>query len=269
MRILLSNDDGIFSPSLHLLRTAMQEAGHDVRVVAPDSQNSGSGSRITVHEPILTRRLSLLDALGNAFEGIAVYGSPADCVILALNGLVPDFEPELVVSGVNVGANAGMDIHFSGTVGAALQSAMYGIPSLAVSYVARTGFSLDHARLVERMALRMDWTILPHDYVYNLNLPDCPAEKVKGLKICPHSTGWERLDGYEKRLAPDGREYFWMTDPLRHFSLEEEGTDKFWLHRGWASLSPLRIDLNDNAVAQMLKNQDIWSCPSQSPVGNC
>ncbi len=258
MRILLSNDDGIFSSFLHMLCAVMKESGHDVRVVAPEAQNSGASSRISVHEPILTRHLSLVDAMGNAFEGIAVSGSPADCVILALNGALPDFEPELVVTGVNMGANAGMDVHFSGTVGAALQAAMYGIPSLCSSFAAREGFTLDHARIVERIASRMDWSVLPRNCVYNLNLPNCPAAEVKGLKICPHGTEWARVMGYEKRTAPDGREYFWMIDPFHHFSLEEEDSDKAWLHRGWASLSPLRIDLNDGAVARMLESQQLW-----------
>ncbi len=257
MRILISNDDGIFSPSLHLLHAALREAGHELRVAAPDVQHSGASASINVHDPILTRRVSFTDTLGQTFVGVAVSGSPADCVILALNGLFPGFEPELVVSGINVGANAGMDVHFSGTVGAALQGAMYGVPALAASHAAVQGLTIEHARLVARLSSTMDWTTLPGNCVYNLNLPDCPAATVKGLKICPHGTRWPRLEGYEKRTAPDGREYFWMINPFQHFALDEKETDKTWLHRGWATLSPLRINLNDEAVARMLEEQKL------------
>ena len=122
MRILISNDDGIYSHNLHLLYTALLRAGHDVRAVAPAEQHSGAGCCLTVHGPILTRRVRLDETEGGPFEGIAVSGTPADCVILALRGLMPEFNPDLVISGINFGPNAGQDVFFSGTVGAAIQA---------------------------------------------------------------------------------------------------------------------------------------------------
>lgn len=258
MRILISNDDGIYSSNLHMLHAALVRAGHNVRAVAPAEQHSGAGCCLTVHGPILTRKVSLPHAEGGAFEGIAVSGTPADCVILALRGIMPDFKPDLVISGINFGPNAGQDVFFSGTVGAAIQAAMYGLPSMAVSHCAHSGLTMAHAELVVRMAEAMDWAALPVHRVYNFNLPDCPAEEIRGLKVCPHSTDWACLDSYERRYSPRGREYYWMIDPFQHFQLEDEGTDKTWLHRGWATLTPLNIDLNDRETAKKLNENRLW-----------
>lgn len=258
MRILISNDDGIYSRNLHLLYAALRRAGHDVRAVAPAGQHSGAGCCLTVHDPILIKRVCLTLDGGESFEGTAVSGTPADCVILALRGLMPDFRPELVISGINFGPNAGQDVFFSGTVGAAIQAAMYGLPSLAVSHCSHDGATMAHADLAERVASAMDWKNLPRHRVYNLNLPDGPAEEIQGLKVCRHSTDWACLDSYERRVSPSGREYFWMKDPFQHFLLEDEGTDKSWLHKGWATLSPLNIDLNDAETAKKLNENSLW-----------
>lgn len=258
MRILISNDDGIYSRNLHQLHAALRRAGHDVRAVAPAEQHSGAGCCLTVHGPILTRRVSLPDAAGGPFEGIAVAGTPADCVILALRGIMPDFKPDLVMTGINFGPNAGQDVFFSGTVGAAIQSAMYGLPTLAVSHCSYSGATPAHADLAARVAAAMDWEHLPRHRVYNLNLPGCPADEIHGLKVCRHSTDWACLDSYERRVSPRGQEYFWMIDPFQHFQLEDEGTDKSWLHKGWATLSPLNIDLNDAETAKMLNESNLW-----------
>ena len=258
MRILISNDDGIYSRNLHRLYAALRRAGHDVRAVAPAEQHSGAGCCLTVHDPILTKKVCLPLDGGATFEGIAVSGTPADCVILALRGLMPEFRPDIVISGINFGPNAGQDVFFSGTVGAAIQAAMYGLPTLAVSHCSHDGVTDAHADLAVRMAMALNWAELPRHRVYNLNLPDCPAEEIRGLKVCRHSTDWACLDSYERRVSPGGREYYWMKDPFQHFMLEDEGTDKSWLHKGWATLTPLNIDLNDEAAARMLNENRLW-----------
>ena len=244
MRILLTNDDGIQSENLHRIHAALKRAGHGVFTAAPAEPQSGKSCGITVNKPLLTRKVVLPDAAGGPFEGLAIQGTPADCALLALEGGLCG-RPDLVISGVNIGPNAGLDIFFSGTVGAALQAAMHGIPTLAVSHCARTPMTDAHAELTVKIASRMDWSALPLHRVYSLNIPDCPAERIHGVKICPHGTDYPRSIAYEKRTAPDGRGYYWMKDPFEYFERDTEGTDKYWLHRGWATLSPLKIDLND------------------------
>ncbi len=258
MRILISNDDGIDSPNLHMLHAALKRAGHEVRAVAPAEQHSGAGCCLTVHDPILTKKVRLPHACGGPFEGVAVSGTPADCVILALRGLMPDFKPELVITGINFGPNAGQDVFFSGTVGAAIQAAMYGIPTMAVSHCSHAPITQAHADLAARMAAALDWARLPLHRVYNFNMPDCPAEEIRGLKVCRHSTDWACLDSYERRRSPQGREYYWMIDPFQHFQLEDEGSDKSWLHQGFATLTPLNIDLNDMETAKKLNENSLW-----------
>ncbi|WP_446425149.1 5'/3'-nucleotidase SurE [Mailhella sp.] len=174
-------------------------------------------------------------------------------MILALHGLFPDFEPELVISGINFGPNAGLDIFFSGTVGAAVQGAMNGIPSLAASHAGYGNTDMGHARLVARLVDEIDWTSVPAKRVYNFNIPDCPAERVKGLKLCPQSTDWVFLEGYVRRTAPNGTTYFWIKDPFEHFRVEDEGFDKSWIHQGWATLTPLRLDLTDYELMDTLR----------------
>lgn len=258
MRILISNDDGINSPNLHMLYAALLRAGHEVRAVAPEEQHSGAGCCLTIHGPILTRKVSLTDAEGGHFEGVAVSGTPADCVILALRGIMPEFRPELVMTGINFGPNAGQDVFFSGTVGAAIQAAMYGVPTMAVSHCSHKGVTPAHADLAVRLAESLDWAALPLHRVYNFNLPDCPAKDIRGLKVCRHSTDWACLDSYERRVSPRGREYYWMIDPFQHFQLEDEGSDKSWLHKGFATLTPLNIDLNDAMTAKKLNENKLW-----------
>lgn len=262
MRILISNDDGIYSPNLHMLYASLRRAGHDVRAVAPAQQHSGAGCCLTVHSPILTNKVSIPGSFGECFEGIAVSGTPADCVILAMRGIMPEFSPELVISGINIGPNAGQDVFFSGTVGAAIQAAMYGVHTMAVSHCSYSGTTPAHADIAVRLAEAMDWAHLPLHRVYNFNLPDCPAEKILGLKVCRHSTDWACLDSYERRFSPKGMEYYWMIDPFQHFKLEDEGSDKSYLHKGWATLSPLNIDLNDEETAKKLNENKLWETVS-------
>lgn len=259
MRILLSNDDSILSPNLQLLHAALKARGHELRVVAPASQHSGAGSSLTVHEPILWKKISLPDAAGGPMEGISVQGTPADCTILALRGLLPGWNPELVISGVNIGPNAGMDIFFSGTVGAAAQGAMYGIRSIAVSHCSMKGMNMGHAELCARLAEGIASMPCPPGSLWNLNIPECPADCVRGLRVCRHSTAWPPIPAYEKRISPQGTGYFWMKNPLDHYMLDDGDTEKTWLHRNWATVTPLRFDLNDDELLASADALAIWN----------
>ena len=177
--------------------------------------------------------------------------------MLGLFGIFPeDAQPDLVLSGINRGPNSGMDVLFSGTVGAAMQGALAGIPSVAVSNADFTSDSREQASMAVALIERMDWTALPHNVVYNLNFPACPANEIKGLKVCPHGTRWT-LSRFERRMTPDGRPYWWMTDKERLFHSPQAGPDKRWLHEGYMTLSPLKPDFNDeNALALLAELND-------------
>lgn len=252
MNILLSNDDGIYAPGLRSLYRALVDAGHQVTVVAPAAEQSGVGSALSARGPLQARLLN-----EDGFTGYAVFGTPADCAMLGLFGIFPeDAQPDLVLSGINRGPNSGMDVLFSGTVGAAMQGALAGIPSVAVSNADFTSDSREQARMAVELIGRMDWTALPHNVVYNLNFPACPANEIKGLKVCPHGTRWT-LSRFERRVTPDGRPYWWMTDKERLFHSPQVGPDKRRLHEGYMTLSPLKPDFNDeNALALLEKMGD-------------
>ena len=171
---------------------------------------------------------------------------------------MPDFRPDIVISGINFGPNAGQDVFFSGTVARPFRRPCTDCPRWRFP-TARTTEPPKRMPISPCASPRPSTgNICPVTRVYNLNLPDCPAEEIRGLKVCRHSTDWACLDSYERRFSPAGREYFWMKDPFQHFLLEDEGTDKSWLHQGWATLSPLNIDLNDEAAAKKLNENSLW-----------
>ncbi len=249
MRILLSNDDGIYAPGLRALYAALRAEGHEVRAVAPAREQSGVGSSVTSRRPLFAAGVH-----EPGFEGYAVDGTPADCVMLGLNGLFPaDYRPDLVVSGINRGPNAGMDVVFSGTVGAALQGAMAGLPALAVSHADTSDDYREQAAHAAALASRVDWTALPVNRVYNLNYPTGPLSEIKGLKVCPQSVSWPDLGRFEERRDPCGRPYWWMGNALAHYHVDDPGTDKGWLHRGYITLTPLRFAFTDEAALDAVR----------------
>ncbi|MBO6171501.1 MAG: 5'/3'-nucleotidase SurE, partial [Desulfovibrio sp.] len=176
MDILLSNDDGIRAKGLRALYAALVEAGHTVHVVAPMRQQSGVGHSLTVFEPV---RAMEFEEPG--FRGLGVYGTPTDCVKLALGHLLPR-RPDMVISGINAGANVGPDILYSGTVGAATEAAHEDLPSIAVSHDChdpRHEDLMPQARHLAALAARIDWPRLGHRRVLNVNYPACPLDKAR------------------------------------------------------------------------------------------
>ena len=253
MRILLSNDDGIHSPSLRSFYAALRSAGHEVLAVAPAQEQSGASSSVTTRRPLFVTRVREAD-----FEGVAVYGTPADCVSLGLNGLYPpDRKPDMVVSGINRGPNAGMDVLLSGTVGAAAQGAMAGLPAMAVSNADVNSDSREQAVHAVSLIGRMDWLHLPRGRVYNLNYPACPMTEVKGLKVAEQSVSWPDVGRFEERRDPYGQPYWWMNEALAHFHLDDPGTDKGWLHRGYITLTPLRFAFTDRTAVELLRGLEV------------
>jgi 5'-nucleotidase len=232
MRILVSNDDGIFSPGIKALGLAMRALG-EVYVVAPDVEQSAVGHGITVRRPL---RFKHTQSAG--FGEIPAYrvdGTPADCVVLGVHLLG---RPDLLVSGINIGVNLGLDLTHSGTVAAALEGTSLGIPSIAFS-LDTSGEELDFTQAAlwaQRLARLVAEKGLPRGIFLNVNFP---AGTPKGVLVTRLSTHhWE--DTVVERLDPEGRPYYWIAGtPVGE---EEEGTDLWAVRRGYVSVTPVSLD---------------------------
>jgi 5'-nucleotidase len=232
MRILVCNDDGIRSEGIQALARALQPLG-EVFIVAPDREQSAAGHSLTLHRPLRVEEV--------APRQFAVDGTPTDCVNLAVSGILP-VRPELVVSGINKGANLGDDITYSGTVSAAMEGTLLGIPSLAISLAGRTEFDFGPAaqfaaRLVERVLARG----LPPDTLLNVNVPDRPREGMSGFRITKQ--GKRRFgEALVEKTDPRGKKYYWIGGDELGF-LDEPGTDYAALSDGAVSITPIHLDL--------------------------
>lgn len=243
MRILLTNDDGIEAPGLAALYKAVQGLG-EVHVVAPERVQSATSHAVTFHRPI--RVAEYPGPGGDGVRGTSVGARPADCVKLAIAHLVP--QPiDLVVSGINAGANVGVNVIYSGTVGAAREAAFFGIPSIAISQHVndwdgiRWDASAEHAGKAIRRVLEGPMT--PHSVV-NINIPvlDDGAEP-KGMKAAPISTS-SMVDKYEITPGDDGS-YHYKTCNAMTFRTRDPGTDVAALFEGYITVTPLEHDVTD------------------------
>ncbi|MEG1610219.1 MAG: 5'/3'-nucleotidase SurE [Bilophila sp.] len=253
MRILLSNDDGIYAPSLRALYQALSEAGHAVRVVAPLTEQSAVSGSVTVHSPLRVHELHE----DNGFCGTAVNGTPVDCIKLALTTLLSE-PPELCVVGINAGCNIGTDVFYSGTVGAASEAAMFGIPSVAFSRpVPETEPPLPCARHAAGLIKAIDWGRLPPCRVLNVNYPRRLVSEIRGVRVGRMSTTpWE--ESYEERTDPSGRPYWWISGYLKRPAGGED-TDISLIRAGFVALTPLQVDRTDEALLRHLQESFVTS----------
>lgn len=237
MQILVTNDDGVGSPGIEALEEALAELG-EVLVVAPDSERSGASHSITVSHPLRAKRLR---RRGRP-EAYVVNGTPADCVKLAIKHILKR-PPDLLASGINLGANVGIDVLYSGTVAAAVEGAIFGVPSLAVSLD-----TFDHvdfrpaAQFAKDVATSLLESPLPQGTLLNVNVPALPATAVKGVKITTQSKVGYR-DEFIRRSDPKGRDYFWLTGGLPSDIMRDQDTDTATLKSGYVSVTPLQYDM--------------------------
>src|SRR5579864_675919 len=248
LRVLLTNDDGIASPGLVALARAVSRAA-TVFVVAPEHERSAASHAITLHKPLRATRTSLP---GLDLPAWATNGTPADCVVLAVLDLLTE-PPDVVVSGINAGANLGMDLIYSGTVSGAVEAALFGIAAIAISVAA---FRVIHwepaadfaALLVREVAAHA----LPPDTFLNVNLPNCPAARIAGVEITRQSAR-RYVSRIEKRSDPRGRDYYWLTGTM---DSEEgpAGTDSWAVAQGRISVTPLRLDMTNDALHPVLRS---------------
>lgn len=239
MRILLTNDDGIYAPGLEALARELARLG-PVQVVAPVIEQSGVSHSITYLEPLIVQ-----DIYRNGCPfGRAVGGSPADCVKLAVLELCPE-PPELVVSGINAGANSGINVLYSGTVAGAIEGAFFGITSVAVSLAESEGPDYTRAAVfaVDLIEQLLAIGVAPGT-LWNINIPELRPGWPVGVKTLP--MGLERYgEAMQRRTDPRGRTYYWMmNDPDARHSVEP-GTDVEGLAEGYITLTPLQFNLTD------------------------
>ena len=241
MNILITNDDGFHALGIRVLADAAVRAGHHVTVIAPDREKSACGHALTMDMPLTIKRIDRI-----AEEAYSVSGTPADCVIVGLTHLLKDKQPDIVLSGINIGANLGSDIVYSGTVNAALEANMLGVPAIAFSQ-ALSRRSRENIDLYLKNAAALSMELIRHfeiqamkDYIYNVNFPAVPQEAIQGIKMCEQ--GISAYDeAYDKRVDPFGRDYYWISGQMiGHSYNESHQTDVKWCREGYISITPLR-----------------------------
>jgi 5'-nucleotidase len=239
MLILLTNDDGITAPGLLAVYHELTQLG-EVHVVAPETVQSATGHGITLAKPLLTSRVQI----DKNVIGTAVDGRPADCVKLAVAKILPR-QPDLVVSGINSGANVGINVLYSGTVAAAIEAAFLGLPSVALSLLLKSDVPTDYARCakwsVDAIKQLLDRGI-SRGQVASVNFPALlPTEQPLGMRVCRQCTRpW--IDTYDRRLDPRGRPYFWNSSVFTLGETEAD-TDVAFLRDGYITITPLQFDL--------------------------
>ena len=254
MNILLTNDDGIYADGISAMYQALLKAGHQVEVVAPSSERSAVGHAITVSDPL---KVSFVE-VERRIRGHAIEGTPADCVKLAVNALF-EIKPDLVISGINRGANTGNHIIYSGTVSAATEATMFGIPSIAVSldvtYRNRTQSDFSYAA---QFAAKLCKTVfdqggLPLGTLLNVNVPGCPADEIRGVHVARQAK-FHHKDEYEARSDPFGRTYYWLKlEEVQVSDPPQDDVDFRLLRSGYVVVCPIHYDLTDYGMLERLK----------------
>ena len=242
MKILLSNDDGIYAEGLQALAGALKSSGHRLIVVAPDQERSATSHAITIRSPLRVKKVENNERLGE--EAYKVNGTPADCIKLALR-LFEDFEPDLVLTGINHGQNLGYDVFYSGTVAGAVEAHLQGFKSAAVSLALgkKRNFSLAAeltVKIIDQVRSLFDG---PVSGPLNLNFPDADRKKIKGIKLTRLASQiYER--SVEERVDPAGRSYFWFVGGKKNNF--DSDTDIGAIKNSYISLSPLNFELTDS-----------------------
>lgn len=234
MKILVSNDDGVDAPGIQILAHALRAAGHHVALIAPDRDRSGASNSLTLDGPI---RVVRLDA-----TTWRVSGTPTDCVHLAITGLL-DFEPDIVVSGINSSENLSDDVIYSGTVAAAMEGRSLGLPAVAVSLVStdKGGHYETAARAAVELITQLEAEPLPVDTILNVNVPDCPWAEIRGF-VVTRLGNRHRGQPSVPQVDARGREWWWV-GVAGHEADAGPGTDFHAVRDGFVSITPIHIDL--------------------------
>lgn len=257
MKLLISNDDGISALGIRALANCLAEAGHEVTVVCPDRERSATGHGLTLHQPI---RAEMVESIFHpSVRAWACSGTPSDCVKLALWALL-DHPPDLVLSGINHGSNLGTDVLYSGTVSAAMEGVIEGIPGIAFSL---TSFSASDfqpaATFAQALVAQLAKQPLPELLLLNVNIPAIKADAIAGVKVTRQ--GIRRyIDVFEKRLDPRGRTYYWLAGEVLEevaeaLNLSDQApTDVQAIRDNYITITPLQYNLTATTGLASLKD---------------
>jgi len=246
--ILVTNDDGISAKGIACLVRTMEKFGKVV-VVAPSHPQSGMGHAITVNQPIRLNRSGIFGEI----ESYTVSGTPVDCVKMGIYEVLKR-KPDLLVSGINHGANFSTNVLYSGTMSAAVEGAIEDIPSVGFSlcdFSADADFSPAQT-VVEKITELVFRNNFPHHVCLNVNIPKVPTEQLKGLKVCKQASAfWD--DRFEKRVDPFGHTYYWLMGDFREITPQED-TDLHYIEQGYATVVPTHFDMTAHHCIQELSN---------------
>ncbi len=252
MKILISNDDGIAANGIRVLTKALSK-DHDVYVIAPDRERSAAGHSLTLHTPL---RVEELESISGAKRTWVTTGTPGDCVKIGINAILSEEEkPDLVISGINHGPNLGADILYSGTVSCAMEGAMMGIPSIAVSLAS---MQMDYddfkytGKFIRTMLRRLNDFKFPDKTILNVNVPALEVEDIAGVAIT--ELGRKLFsDNYEKRVDPRGKTYYWMAGELIS-EPEDANTDIAAVRNNKISITPVTYEMTRVGIIDDLNN---------------
>ncbi|MFH1458930.1 MAG: 5'/3'-nucleotidase SurE [Candidatus Omnitrophota bacterium] len=246
MRILLTNDDGINAEGLYALYDCLHK-NHDVIVCAPEAERSAVGHAITLSKPLRVKKI----LRNKKFFGFAVNGTPADCVKIALRSLLKK-TPQLIVSGINHGPNLGSDIMYSGTVSAATEGTILGIPSIAFSLAAYENHNFSFAAEFSRVLVKKIAKIgLPDGVLLNVNIPGIPRSEIRGVKVTKQGRSLY-VEKFVKRIDPRGRLYYWLTGKVKWLKKPKDSDIKA-IEDNFISITPLQFDLTHYGFLEELR----------------
>lgn len=252
MRLLISNDDGIWAPGLRALVEALKPLG-EIFVVAPDRERSATGHGITVHWPL---KVEQVDFGITGVQAWSVEGTPADCVKLGIEVLTAGSRPDVVVSGINKGPNLGTDVLYSGTVSAAIEAIINEVPGIAVSLASYQDFNF---AATGKVAAYMVEKLLEHgiseDTILNVNVPPLPLDKLKGIKVT--RLGQRRYqNAFHERRDPRGRVYYWIGGEPIDLDASQD-TDIWAIEAGYVAVTPIHFDLTNYKIIQEVDGWDL------------
>jgi len=246
-RILVTNDDGINAPGLKVLERVARSLSDDVWVVAPEHEQSGASHSLTLTMPLRLRRISR--------RRFAVQGTPTDCVMMALHQILKDGRPDLILSGINRGANMGEDVTYSGTIAAAMEGTLLGVPAIALSlsFASRTVLHWPTAeQFAPDLICRLMHQGWPRNALININFPDAPPAQVEGIEVCRQGRRDISDLVIEERVDAREQPYFWIGF-RRESGPPARGTDLDAVARNYIAVTPLHLDLTETRALKTLK----------------